>query len=107
MAWFLLSIAIVAEIAGTLFLKASDGLSKLWPSLGVAVGYVIAFSLMAISLKKLEVGITYAVWSGVGIMGAAIGGVIFFDQHLSKLNIIGMAIIIVGVVVMNLGGSAH
>ena len=94
MAWFLLSIAIVAEIAGTLFLKASDGLSKLWPSIGVAVGYIIAFSLMAISLKKLEVGITYAVWSGVGIMGAAIGGVIFFDQHLSKLNIIGMAIII-------------
>jgi small multidrug resistance pump len=62
---------------------------------------------MAISLKKLEVGITYAVWSGVGIMGAAIGGVIFFDQQLSRLNIIGMAIIIVGVVVMNLGGTAH
>jgi small multidrug resistance pump len=62
---------------------------------------------MAISLKKLEVGITYAVWSGVGIMGAAIGGVIFFDQQLSRLNIIGMAIIITGVVVMNLGGTAH
>ena len=107
MAWFLLSIAIVAEIAGTLFLKASDGLSKLWPSLGVALGYVIAFSLMAISLKKLEVGITYAIWSGVGIMGAAIGGAIFFDQQLSRLNIIGMVIIIVGVVVMNLGGVGH
>jgi small multidrug resistance pump len=73
----------------------------------VAVGYVIAFSLMAISLKKLEVGITYAIWSGVGIMGAAIGGAIFFDQQLSRLNIIGMAIIIVGVVVMNLGGVGH
>ncbi len=107
MAWFLLAIAIVAEIAGTLFLKASDGLSKLWPSIGVAVGYAIAFSLMAISLKKLEVGITYAIWSGVGIMGAAIGGALFFNQSLSKLNVIGMAIIIVGVVVMNLGGTAH
>ena len=73
----------------------------------MAVGYVIAFSLMAISLKKLEVGITYAIWSGVGIMGAAIGGAIFFDQQLSRLNIIGMAIIIVGVVVMNLGGVGH
>ena len=62
---------------------------------------------MAVSLKKLEVGITYAVWSGVGIMGAAIGGAIFFDQQLSRLNIIGMAIIIIGVVVMNLGGAAH
>jgi small multidrug resistance pump len=79
----------------------------LLPSLGVAVGYAIAFSLMAISLKKLEVGITYAAWSGVGIMGAAIGGVLFFDQNLSKLNIIGMAIIIVGVIIMNLGGAAH
>ncbi len=79
----------------------------LLPSLGVAVGYAIAFSLMAISLKKLEVGTTYAAWSGVGIMGAAICGVLFFDQNLSKLSIIGMAIIIVGVIVMNLGGAAH
>jgi len=107
MAWILLSIAIAAEILGTLSLKASDGLSKLWPSLGVLFGYAIAFTLMAISLKKLDVGITYAIWSGVGIIGAAIGGVIFFDQHLTRLTMIGMAIIIVGVVVMNLGGASH
>jgi small multidrug resistance pump len=107
MAWILLSIAIAAEILGTLSLKASDGLSKLWPSLGVLIGYALAFTLMAISLKKLDVGITYAIWSGVGIIGAAIGGVIFFDQHLSRITIIGMAIIIVGVVVMNLGGASH
>ena len=107
MAWILLSIAIAAEILGTLSLKASDGLSKLWPSLGVLIGYALAFSLMAISLKKLDVGITYAIWSGVGIIGAAIGGVIFFNQHLSRMTIIGMAIIIVGVVVMNLGGASH
>ncbi|NCV07240.1 MAG: QacE family quaternary ammonium compound efflux SMR transporter [Actinobacteria bacterium] len=107
MAWILLSIAIAAEILGTLSLKASDGLSKLWPSLGVLIGYALAFTLMAISLKKLDVGITYAIWSGVGIIGAAIGGVIFFDQHLSRMTIIGMAIIIVGVVVMNLGGASH
>jgi len=107
MSWILLSIAIAAEILGTLSLKSSDGLSKLWPSLGVLIGYALAFSLMAISLKKLDVGITYAIWSGVGIIGAAIGGVIFFDQHLSRMTIIGMAIIIVGVVVMNLGGASH
>jgi len=107
MAWILLSIAIAADILGTLSLKASDGLSKLWPSLGVLIGYALAFTLMAISLKKLDVGITYAIWSGVGIIGAAIGGVIFFNQHLSRITIIGMAIIIVGVVVMNLGGASH
>lgn len=107
MAWVLLSIAIFAEIVGTLSLKASDGLSKLWPSLGVLVGYATAFTLMAMSLKKLDVGVTYAIWSGVGIVGAAIGGLIFFDQQLSKITILGMAIIIAGVVIMNLGGAAH
>jgi small multidrug resistance pump len=107
MAWILLSIAIAAEIFGTLSLKASDGLSKLMPSLGVLIGYATAFTLMAMSLKKLDVGITYAIWSGVGIIGAAIGGVVFFDQHLSRMTMIGMAIIIIGVVVMNLGGASH
>ena len=107
MAWVLLSIAIFAEIVGTLSLKASEGLSKLWPSTGVLIGYATAFTLMAMSLKKLDVGVTYAIWSGVGIVGAAIGGLIFFDQQLSKITILGMAIIIAGVVVMNLGGAAH
>ncbi|CAB4904831.1 unannotated protein [freshwater metagenome] len=107
MAWVLLSIAIAAEIVGTLCLKASDGLSKLLPSIGVFFGYATAFTLMAMSLKKLDVGITYAIWSGVGIIGAAVGGVIFFNQQLSRMNIVGMVIIIVGVVIMNLGGAAH
>ncbi len=107
MAWALLGIAIAAEIFGTLSLKASDGFSKLLPSLGVLLGYGAAFTLMAISLKKLDVGITYAIWSGVGIIGAAIGGVIFFGQHLSRMTIFGMAIIIAGVVIMNLGGATH
>jgi small multidrug resistance pump len=107
MAWVLLGIAIASEIFGTLSLKASDGLSKLLPSLGVLLGYGAAFTLMAISLKKLDVGITYAIWSGVGIIGAAIGGVIFFGQHLSRMTVFGMAIIIAGVVIMNLGGATH
>lgn len=107
MPWLLLSIAIAAEIAGTLFLKASDGLSKFWPSIGVLIGYATAFTLMAMTLKKLDVGITYAVWSGVGIIGAAVGGYFFFDQSLSRISLLGIAIIIVGVVVLNLGGSAH
>lgn len=107
MAWLLLAIAIAAEIFGTLSLKASDGLSKLLPSLGVLLGYATAFTLMAISLKKLDVGITYAIWSGVGIIGAAVGGVVLFDQQLSRMTIVGMGIIILGVIIMNLGGASH
>jgi small multidrug resistance pump len=102
-----LGFAIAAEIVGTLLLKASDGLTKLMPSIGVVVGYLTAFALMSQSLKKLDVGITYAIWSGVGIIGAAIGGYYFFDQQLNKVTIIGMSIIIIGVIIMNLGGNAH
>jgi small multidrug resistance pump len=107
MAWVLLAIAIAAEIAGTLLLKASEGFTKLWPSLGVVVGYGTAFALLSIVIKKIDIGVTYAVWSAVGIVGAAVGGLIFFDQSLSKMAFIGMAIIVVGVVVMNLGGTSH
>ncbi len=104
MAWFWLGIAIVCEISGTLMLKASDGFSKVWPSIGVVAGYGAAFVLMSKSLKTIDVGITYAIWSGVGIIGAAIGGILIFNEDLTKLNIIGMTIIVVGVVVMNVGG---
>jgi small multidrug resistance pump len=107
MTWFLLAIAILAEIVGTLLLKRSEGFTKLWPSIGVVFGYLTAFALLSQSLKKIDVGITYAIWSGFGIIGAAVGGLIFFDQQLTKLNIIGITIIIAGVVIMNAGGVSH
>jgi len=107
MTWFLLAIAILAEIVGTLLLKRSKGFTKLWPSIGVVFGYLTAFALLSQSLKKIDVGITYAIWSGFGIIGAAVGGLNFFDQQLTKLNIIGITIIIAGVVIMNAGGVSH
>lgn len=107
MAWVLLAIAIIAEIAGTLLLKASAGFTKFWPSVGVVVGYATAFTLLSLVLKKIDVGITYAVWSAFGIVGAAVGGLLFFEQSLSKMAILGMVIIVVGVVVMNIGGTSH
>jgi len=64
MTWFLLAIAILAEIVGTLLLKRSEGFTKLWPSIGVVFGYLTAFALLSQSLKKIDVGITYAIWSG-------------------------------------------
>jgi small multidrug resistance pump len=107
MTWFLLAVAILAEIVGTLLLKRSEGFTKLWPSIGVVFGYLTAFALLSQSLKKIDVGITYAIWSGFGIIGAAVGGLIFFDQQLTKLNIIGITIIIAGVIIMNAGGVSH
>ena len=87
MAWLLLSIAILAEIAGTLMLKASDGLSKLLPSVGVAVGYLTAFALMSQSMKKLDVGITYAIWSGVGVRTTSLQNLAFDNRNLRSLPV--------------------
>lgn len=103
MAWLLLVLAIVAEVFGTLSLKASDGFSRLWPSVAVVVGYVTAFTLLAFALRTLDVGPAYALWAGVGTVGAAIGGWLIFSESLSVLTIIGITTVVVGVVAITLG----
>lgn len=99
--WVYLSIAIVAEVVGTLFLKSSDGFSKVIPSVIVVVSYVLAFYLLSISLKSISVGIAYAVWAGAGVALIALAGFIFFGQKLDMAAILGMVLIVSGVVVIN------
>lgn len=107
MAWVYLGGAIVSEVAATLALKASNGFTKLWPDVIVAVGYLLSFVLLAQALRSLNVGPAYAVWSGFGTIGAAVGGWLIFSESLSALTVAGMAVTIGGVVVMNLGGVKH
>ncbi|WP_428821492.1 DMT family transporter [Microbulbifer sp. MCCC 1A16149] len=99
--WVYLSIAIVAEVVGTLFLKSSDGFSKVIPSVIVVLSYVLAFYLLSISLKSISVGIAYAVWAGAGVALIALAGFIFFGQKLDMAAILGMVLIVSGVVVIN------
>lgn len=103
MAWVLLILAIGAEVVATLSLKASDGFSRLWPSVTVVVGYGIAFTLLAFALKTLDVGPAYALWAGLGTVGAAIGGWLVFSERLSVLTLVGIAVVVVGVVAITLG----
>jgi len=103
MAWVLLVLAIVAEVGGTLSLKASDGFSKLWPSVAVVGAYAVAFTLLALSLKTLNVGPAYAIWSALGTIGAAVGGWLIFSERLSPLTITGIVIVILGVVAITAG----
>lgn len=105
MAWVLLVLAIAAEVVGTLSLKASDGFSRLWPSVAVVVGYAIAFTLLAFALKTLDVGPAYALWAGLGTVGAAVGGWLVFSERMSLLTIAGIVIVVVGVVAITLGES--
>ncbi len=105
MAWVLLVLAIAAEVVGTLSLKASDGFSRLWPSVAVVVGYGLAFTLLAFALKTLDVGPAYALWAGLGTVGAALGGWLVFSERMSMLTVAGIVIVIIGVVAITLGES--
>jgi small multidrug resistance pump len=98
--WILLSIAIVSEIIGTSALKASNGFTRVIPSVLVVLGYGSAFWLMSQTLKFLEIGTVYAVWSGVGIVGTAIIGYFVFREGIDLPKGIGIGLIVAGVVVL-------
>lgn len=103
----ILVLAIVCEVIATSALKASEGFSRFVPSVIVVLGYGLAFYLLSLALRTIPVGIAYAVWSGVGIVMITVIGWVVFDQHLDAMAMLGMALIIAGVVVLNvLSGSA-
>ena len=102
MAYLYLAIAIVAEVIATSALKASEEFTKLLPSLIVVIGYGVAFYFMTLVLRTIPIGITYAVWSGIGIVLVAILGVFLYKQIPDIPAIIGMGLIISGVVVIHL-----
>ncbi len=101
MPYLYLAIAIIAEVVATSALKASAEFTKLYPSFIVIVGYGIAFYFMTLTLRAIPLGITYAVWAGVGIVLVAIVGALLYKQIPDTPAIIGMALIISGVVVIH------
>ncbi|MCV6597315.1 MAG: multidrug efflux SMR transporter [Mangrovicoccus sp.] len=102
MPWLLLIIAILAEIMGTLLLKASDGFSQ-WLFGGAALlFYGVAFFLLAIVLQTIPVGIAYAIWSGVGVAAVTLISWVLFDQKLDLAAVLGIAMIVGGVVVLQI-----
>lgn len=100
--YLLLFSAIICETIGTAFLKQSDGLSRLWPSLVTVAAYGLSFYFLAIVLKYIPMGIAYAIWSGVGIVLIGLIGYFVFRQPLDFPAILGMGLIIAGVAVINL-----
>ncbi|MEI5101465.1 multidrug efflux SMR transporter [Streptomyces sp. PmtG] len=105
MGFVLVAGAIVSEIAATLSLRASHGLTRLGPSVLVVIGYAAAFVLLAQALKTLHVGPVYAVWSGLGTVGALAGGVLLFDENVRLATVAGALLIVAGVAVLYLGGG--
>ena len=99
----LLGSAIVAEIIATSALKASYGFSKLWPSVLTVLAYGIAFYLLSQTLKRMEIGVVYAIWSGAGTAAMALVGYWLFNESLDTLKLVSIGLIVVGVVGLNAG----
>ena len=104
--WLTLAAAIVAEVVGTSFLKASHGFTKPLPVLAVVVGYGLSFYLLSLTLQTIPVGVAYAVWSGVGLVLIATIGWLAYGQSLDLPAFIGMGLILAGVVVLNVFSTA-
>ena len=98
--WTFLAMAIFSEVVATSSLKSTEGFTNLIPSVIVLVGYSAAFYFLSLTLNEMPVGIAYAIWSGVGIVGIAIVAMIFHEQNLDAGAMIGMGLIILGIIVM-------
>lgn len=104
--WLFLFAAILSEVTATSSLKASAGFTKVIPSVIVVVGYGLSFYFLSLVLKAIPIGIAYAVWAGLGIVLLALVGWIFFGQTLDTPALIGIALILAGVIIMNVFSKA-
>jgi small multidrug resistance pump len=101
----LLAIAIAAEVAATISLRYSDGFSKPLPSLAVVIGYGISFWLLALVLKEIAVGTTYAIWAGTGTAAIAVIGMVALGEPATALKLASIGLIVAGVIGLNLTGA--
>lgn len=105
-AYFILSLAIILETVATSFLKQSAQFTRLLPSVVTILGYAGSFYCLSLVLKNIPVGIAYAIWSGMGIVLISAIGWLVFKQHLDLAAIAGLALIIAGVLVINIFSSS-
>ncbi len=102
MAYLYLAIAIVAEVAATSMLKETRQFTRPLPSVGVIVGYALAFYCMSLVLRSIPVGVTYAVWAGLGIVLVALVGIVVHKEHPDLPALLGIGMIVCGVLVIHL-----
>jgi len=105
MAFVYLALAIVAEVIATSALKATEGFTRLWPSLIVVAGYALAFYMLSLVLRTIPVGIAYAIWAGLGIVLVALVGMVIYGQRPDLPALIGIGLIVSGVVTIQLFSS--
>jgi small multidrug resistance pump len=106
MAWLWLGLAILAEVVATSALTATDGFTRLGPSVIVVFGYGLAFYFLSLVLQVIPVGITYAVWSGLGLVLVSLIGWLWYGQSLPPLALVGIGLILAGTIVLNLSSGS-
>ena len=104
--WLVLAAAIACEVAGTVFMKLSESLTKWVWIPPMLVAYILALLGLALALRTIEVGVAYAVWAACGTALIALVGIVFFDESLSLIKIVAIVLVIAGVVGLNLADSA-
>ncbi|WP_101790081.1 quaternary ammonium compound efflux SMR transporter SugE [Nonomuraea indica] len=107
MAWFVVVVAGLFEVAMAYSLKLSEGFSRPLPSAGFVTFALLSFGLLAYALKSLDVGTAYAVWTGIGAVGTAVLGMALLGEAASPVRIVSIALIVCGVVGLNLAGGGH
>ena len=100
MKWIYLAVAIIFEVIATSALRESLGFTKLLPSIIVVVGYSLAFYFLSLTLKDLSVGVTYAIWSGMGILLISIVGYFRYNQSLDASAVLGLILIVAGIFIL-------
>ncbi len=105
--WLVLTAAIVLEVCGTTSMKLAEGFTRLIPSVMIFVFYAGSFACLTIALKRIDVSVAYAVWSGLGTALIALIGVAYFKESMTLLKFASLLLIIAGVVGLNLSGAKH
>lgn len=105
--WWYLAGAIALEIAGTTSMKLSQGFSRLLPSVLLFMFYLGSIVALTLALRKIDVSVAYAIWSGVGTAAIAVIGILFFREDISLIKVISIGLIVAGVIGVNLGGVKH
>ena len=106
MPWIFLSVAILFEVAGTTSMKLSRGFAEIWPSIGVFVFYLGAAAAIILALRRLELSIAYAIWSGVGTALTVMIGIDFFREPLTAIKLASIALVVIGVAGLSLATRA-
>lgn len=106
MAWFVLVIAGIFETVWALAMKQSEGFTRLWPSLVTFGAMAVSFGLLAWAMRALPLGTAYAVWTGIGALGAFVSGILVLGESASPLRLLAAAMILGGIVLMKLSSSA-